>query len=295
MQRPLPPLRSLQAFEAVVRYGGVSAAAARLGVTHGAVSKQVTALERLIGKRLFEGRPGAAVPTREAAAFARDLTVAFERMERAARTFTATEAGAGALTVLAPATFAMHWLMPRLRARGPLDGALRVRTTQTGEDWRGFDFDLAIRRDFEEADGLVARPLFAETLSLVARPDVGEALARRGRSGLAGATFLASESRPRELERWLVTAGVDVGQDHAPSTLVFDHFYVLLQAALDGLGPAVAPLAVLEREIAAGRLVVPFPDLTVGGGTYSIVTRTSAGPSRAVDAAVAWFVGEAGG
>lgn len=271
MTGQIPSLRALQAFEAVVRCGGVSLAANELGVTHGAVSKQLAGLEQSIGRRLFERRSGLLRPTPEARDFARELSAGFDGITRAARTFGQGSAAKSELVVLAPATFAMHWLLPRLPPISSSGRTIRVQTTQTGEDWRAFRFDVAIQRDVGKAPGYVVEPLLTETLSLIARPDVARTISERSLFAGEPPTFLTSDSRQGELERWLAAAGAPL--DRPTRTRTFNHFYVLLQAVLDGLGPAVGPVDTLAREIDAKRLIVPLPAITVTGATYYIIAR----------------------
>src|SRR5260370_20696419 len=53
MLRRLPPLNALKAFEAAARSESITRAAEELGVTQGAVSQQVKALEATLGVKLF--------------------------------------------------------------------------------------------------------------------------------------------------------------------------------------------------------------------------------------------------
>lgn len=276
----VPSLRALQAFEAVVRCGGVSLAADELGVTHGAVSKQIAGLEQSIGRRLFERGSGALRPTREARDFARELSTGFGGISRAAHAFSQRTGVASELIVLAPATFAMHWLLPRLPPFSANGRTIRVQTTQTGEDWRNFQFDIAIQRDVSALSGYVVEPVLTETLSLIARPDVARTITKRSLFDADSHPFLASDSRPGELERWLSAAGTPAGR--APRARVFNHFYVLLQAVLDGLGPAVGPVNILAREIEAGRLSVPLPSISVTGATFYTIMKEHSGSESEV-------------
>src|SRR5215475_1079412 len=80
--RRLPPLNALRAFEACARLGSTVAAAAELGVTHGAISKQVAILERWVGVPLFERGGGRLQPTPEAARYAAAVASALDLVER---------------------------------------------------------------------------------------------------------------------------------------------------------------------------------------------------------------------
>src|SRR6185295_11793037 len=60
--RSMPPLETLRAFEVAARSGSFSAAAEKLNLTHGAVSRQIAKLEAWLGLKVFDrGARGAAV------------------------------------------------------------------------------------------------------------------------------------------------------------------------------------------------------------------------------------------
>lgn len=289
MKTGLPPLRALRAFEAVVRCGSVTAAAEDLGVTHGAVSKQVAQLEDWYGARLFRRTAAGIRPSPETLAFAREVGDAFDRLRRASESFAGSTSGEQELRILAPATFAMQWLVPRLSSfRNPRnDAPVRVQTSQTTENWQKFSFDVAMRRNFEPTTGYWAVPFLEETLTLMAPPAMGHDLRERGLKSLSDFTLLSSDTRSQELERWLEAAGLPSSGRHRQQR--FGHFYVLLQAMLNGFGPAVAPLPVLAGEIMAGRLVIPFPEVSISGVIYSAVVPEVNRGRTDVEAFVRWI------
>jgi LysR family glycine cleavage system transcriptional activator len=71
---------------------------------------------------------------------------------------------------------------------------------------------------------------------------------------------------PRLWQDWLAVAG-HAGLK-APSSLTFDHFYLTIQAAVDGLGVAMGPTALVADDLAAGRLVAPFPAVSLPARSY---------------------------
>ena len=289
MKAGLPSLKALRAFEAVIRCGSVTAAAEDLGVTHGAVSKQVTQLEQWFGRRLFQRTAAGIRPAPESLEFAREIGEAFYRMRRASEALAGAGSDEREMQVLAPATFAMQWLVPRLSGfRNPQsDAPVRVQTSQTTDKWQKFPFDVAIRRDFAPIRGYRAAAFLEETLTLVAPPAVGRALQEEGLAGLSKVTLLSSDTRPEELERWLTAAGLDpVGRYRRQH---FGHFYILLQAMLNGFGPAVGPLPILANEVMAGRLVIPFPEIVIPGVVYSAVVPEASETRSDVDAFVRWI------
>ena len=149
--RRLPPLNALRIFEVAPRTGSYVEAGVELGLTHGAVSRQIASLEDCLGQRLFVrvGRRMAATPA--ARAFASEVTLAFDRIVAGAEAVGKPSAR-HVLRVSAPATFAMRWLIPRLErfhAEHP-DVEVTVTTTTTlYDDLRG-GFDVAVRRGTAE-------------------------------------------------------------------------------------------------------------------------------------------------
>ena len=79
-------------------------------------------------------------------------------------------------------------------------------------------------------------------------------------------TLLHVATMPRLWNDWLRAAGAtEVDQAAA---LTFDHFYLAVQAALDGLGVAMGPTALVADDRAAGRLITPFPDVSLPARSY---------------------------
>src|ERR1700684_2000790 len=152
MRRPLP-LTAWRVFEVAARTGNYAAAGAELGLTHGAVSRQIAAIERWLGQRLFvrTGRRMTATPA--ARAFAAEVSLSSDRVLTAAEACGRLDARR-ILRVSAPTTFAMRWLIPRLdrfhTERPEIDVAVTTATT-LHDELRG-GFDVAIRRGSAEQD-----------------------------------------------------------------------------------------------------------------------------------------------
>jgi LysR family glycine cleavage system transcriptional activator len=113
MTRKLPPLGGLRAFEAAARHSSFAAAAAELGVTPGAVSQQVKALEDHLGVILFERRPQSLVLTAAGRGYAAPLSDAFDAIAAATRRLVPARRRT-VLTLVMPTVFAVGWLLPRL-------------------------------------------------------------------------------------------------------------------------------------------------------------------------------------
>ena len=145
--RRLPPLNALRVFEVAARTGSYAEAATQLGVTHGAVSRQIAALESWLGQRLFtkDGRRMVATPM--ASVFAAEVGLSLDRLAVAAAACGRPNARR-ILRVSAPTSFAMRWLIPRLNRYHAEHPHVEVAVTTVStvlEELRG-GVDVAIRR-----------------------------------------------------------------------------------------------------------------------------------------------------
>ena len=246
MKPPAPalPLKALQAFEATMRLGGVGRAAERLGVTHGAVSRQIGLLQRTLGHALFEGPRNARRPTAEAEQLWNDIAPAFAALEQAV--VCRTRAGRR-LRVSCLSTLAARWLIPRLPDFAAANPGVVIELT---ESYAPLDrslggADLAIRMlapDTPCPEGLEATPFMDNAIGMVMAP--------------AGAPDirLISRSHPTAWANWTALGGHAAPVD---GPVEFDHQQTMIEAAAAGLGAAVAQRPRVEAPHAAGRLSAP--------------------------------------
>ena len=263
--RPLPPLNALRVFEVAARTGSYSAAATELGLTHGAVSRQVGVLERWLGQRLFArvGRRMVATPVAEA--FAAEVSASFDRLATAAETC-GRPGARRLLRVSAPTSFAMRWLIPRLKGfhrQHPSTEVVVTTVPTRHEELRG-GFDVAIRRGLAGAGAWPnyrATPVLDDADTLIMSPALFARRPIHAPADIEGHTFLASETRPGDWVDWLEAAGLShlAGRPRQ----VFDHFFVTRQAVEDGLGLGIGHLPMLDIDIATGRLMTPLPQIRV--------------------------------
>ncbi|MDI3469050.1 MAG: Transcriptional regulator, LysR family [Pseudolabrys sp.] len=128
------PLVALRAFASAARAGALTLAAKELGVTHGAISKQITSLENWLGQKLFmrEGRRLVLTPYGQILADKLDESI---NDIRGACEYVRRQKSRSVVSVEAPATFAMYWLLPRLvefESENP-NIAVWMATRQTGQ------------------------------------------------------------------------------------------------------------------------------------------------------------------
>jgi DNA-binding transcriptional LysR family regulator len=274
MDAPATASHALRVFEVAARTDSYAAAAAELGLTHGAVSRQVAALEAWLGQKLFrrDGRRMVATPI--AAMFADEVAHAFDRVSRAAEACGRPTARR-ILRVSAPTSFAMRWLIPQLdrfHADHPHVEVVVSTVSTILEDFRG-GFDVAIRRGVAREGAWPhhrAVPVLDDVDTLIASPVLLERRPIRRPTDIEGHVLLASETRPGDWIDWLDAAGLPNLAGHPRQ--VFDHFFVTRQAVEDGLGIGIGPLPMLSIDIAAGKLATPLPEIRVRRTGYVAVT-----------------------
>jgi DNA-binding transcriptional LysR family regulator len=285
-KRSLPPLKALVALEAVVRHGGVTTAADELCVTHGAISKHLASLEDWLGTPLFLDNRRRMVPTAAALTLADGVGTALAAIEQSLDAVRPTQHAVAdtVFQIVAPATFAMHWLIPRLPdlSRSGTTLKIRVRPTHTLENWRELSWDVAIRSDAARPADLTAIPLFRDTLGLLAAPGLYDR-----HCDLRKITFLESETRPGELDDWLAVAGLQ--RSEAATIESFEHNYIALEAALSGHGAVVAPLRVVAGQIERGTLIQLAPDKVTAGPLFTALFDPRGGNDRPARTLIAWL------
>ncbi|MDR3498296.1 MAG: transcriptional regulator GcvA [Parvibaculum sp.] len=294
-RRALPPLGGLRAFEAAARLGSVTAAAEELFVTHGAVSRHIKAIEDWAGAALFD-RVGRRLKLTEAGRLYRDaLAVALDGIAAASARLKESGRKTTALTVNALPTLAMRWLLPRLASfqkRLP-EVELRLVTSDepVGKLAQG-SFHVAIRRELTPwPKGLVGAPFLAEREIPVCSPKLQKMLKIKTPADLARATLLHADTRPGAWARWLGEAGAADVEARAGRQR-FDHFYLALQAASDGLGVALGPLPIVNDDLAAGRLIAPLKGPALPSRAYCWIVPERLAADPAVAAFCAWLEAE---
>jgi LysR family transcriptional regulator, glycine cleavage system transcriptional activator len=284
-RRSLPPLNALRAFEAAARLGSFKDAASELAVTHGAVSRHVRLLEDWLGPpALFRrlNRRVALTPT--GAALLAETRPALDRLAAAAERHQARGGAAppAVLHVNALATFSLRWLLPRLagfRHRHP-EIEVRLSTSIEPVDALSEPYDLIIRGGPDTFYGFTCHPFLTERRLPVCSPALLEHLPLDEVTDLRAHTFIHTSTLPRVWPDWLSIAGAPDLEPAASLTL--DHFYLTLQAALDGLGVAMGPTALVADDLASGRLVAPFPGVTLPTrGYHAYLPDTRAGDRSA--------------
>ena len=267
MTATLPPLTALRAFEATVRLGSVTAAAAELHVTHGAISRQLQALEQAAGVTLLERVGRGLAPTPAGRQLQQSASAAFEQL-RAGWAAVQPRPADGPLVLGCPGSVLARWMIPRLQSlQQALPGLTLHLAPVEGElhpALPGLDAVLLLGQPPWPADWAV-QPLAAERIGPVFSPALpaARALRQAAPSALLTQTLLHTTSRPQAWPSWagahqLPGSELQLGQG-------FAHLYYLLEAASAGLGVAIAPQQLVADDLAQGRLLAPWGFTDTGG------------------------------
>lgn len=283
--RPLPPLSTLRSFEATARLGSVTKAAEELGRTHGAVSRQLRALQVALGFPLFDKVGTGLRANRSGLALLRVVGGAFDDLEREWERLR-SEARGPALHVACSATFAMRWMVPRLPDfyRSHPDMRLRLSMT-TAQELRHEGADLVIawdRSSYPAADRARAVHLAEVAFGPVCAP--GYRVARSARR-IAFETRIAHDFTSRSWDGWCERERVVPAFERE---VRFPHTHLCIEAALGGLGVAIAEKRLVEDDLAAGRLVAPAGFAAFEDGLAAIPASERAG-SPAAARFLAWL------
>jgi DNA-binding transcriptional LysR family regulator len=289
--RRLPPLNALRAFEACARLGSTVAAAAELGVTHGAISKQVALLERWVGLSLFERGGGRLAPTPEAARYAAALASALELVERSTEVLRATGTDLPRLVRLTTTgSVASLWLVPRLAAFRAANPGVEVWVSDSRELvplGRPGGPELALRLGRGPWAGVRAEPLMTDEAVVVAAPSVAARL--RAPEDLARVTLLHDEDPRLSWQLWLEAAGLGRPAWGHRGPRLADGALVL-QAARAGQGAALTRRRLASALLRTGALVQPFPTRVPLGPSYWLVLPPRGTPlSPAARALAGWL------
>jgi LysR family glycine cleavage system transcriptional activator len=290
--RPLPPLASVRVFEAAARHRNFTKAAEELGMTQAAVSYQVKLLEDRLGTPLFLRLPRNVELTDAGARLAPAVGQALDLLAAA---FSAVrDDSQSVLTISSTHTFASNWLAPRLGGFQLAHPDIAVRLDVSGRlvDFLREDIDIGLRIGRGEWPGVRAHLLMPWRYAAFCSPDL---LARFGGVETPADLLrlpLISADDPA-WARWFAAAGVDTAGLAQRPGLRMDVQQIEGNAAIAGQGVALLMPELWRGEIAAGRLVQPFPIAPTDEGGVWLVYPDHKRNSPKVRAFRDWVLAEA--
>lgn len=264
---------ALRALEAAVRLRSYSKAARELNVTHGAVSHQIRRLQQELGVSLFQRRGNGMEPLPEAAKLAVSVTAALALLRRAVE----EAGGAGTLAPLVLCVeqgLARKWLTSHLGRMCEIVGLrdLDIRLENRLADFVGDGVDAAIRFGDGNWPGFDVSPLTKVSLFPVCGPQLLEQYAVRQLSDLYSSPLLRHTHPLWSWPSWFRSLGLAPPSDRG---VMFDDSSLMLDAAAQGLGVALARSNLVQSDLAAGRLVRPLPDEVECASGYFLVWKSS--------------------
>lgn len=284
MRRKIPSHSALMAFEAAARHGSFARAADELTLTEGAISRQIGRLEAFLGVTLFERVGNRVRLLPNGARYAAQVRVSLDRLERDSQYLMGQPSDGASIDIATIPTFATRWLIPRLARFRDLHPNIIVHLAQRMEPFvlAGSGFDAAIHFEHPAWTGMRTHRLLHETLVPVCHP----ALLGKGEGALSLDELprLHRRQNPDAWERYALETGIVLTNPAVGAR--YDLHSMQIEAALAGLGVALVPRLYIEKELAEGRLIAPWPDGQSISKTFCLILPE---PIRLSDAPIQVF------
>ncbi|MCU4119040.1 transcriptional regulator GcvA [Variovorax sp. N23] len=268
----LPSLAALRTFEAAARHMSFTKAAEELHLTQSAVSRQIRTMEEYLGVLLFQRVKQRLVLTEVGRSYLIEIRSALEQMQEATVNLLAHRGRGGMLVLATPPAFATKWLIPRLADFYKLNPQIVINLVTRAKpfDFSTESIDAAIHYGNNDWPGVLSDRLMGDDVDIVCslsyanvRPPI------RNAKDLALHVLLQQSTRPHLWHDWMETRGVS--PYNAWSGPRFEHFYMMMQAAIGGLGIALLPRMLVKDDLAEGRLIVPFDGSHKSRDAYCLV------------------------
>ena len=294
MKRPLPPLNSIRAFESAARHLNFSRAAEELGVTQGAISKQILTLEDFIGTKLFERLPGGMELTTEGRYIRNAVSPVFEQLGQTFSRYSRRPPRSNIFRLSTVGSFAAQFIVPRLDkfAADLPHLELELLTSSRLVDFAREEIDLSVRYGAGGWEDVIYQKLVDGRLVPVCSPELLPANYATTDAG----SLMQRHRRIQIFTRnewcsWFDKTGID----HEPldSPFIIEEFVVALKAVLAGQGLGLMPDLLVNELVQSGRLV-RFAETDLDWNqTFYIVHGPNADKRPHVKDVMAWLRAEA--
>jgi LysR family transcriptional regulator, glycine cleavage system transcriptional activator len=292
MARALPNLDWLRVFAAAAETQSFALAAMQLGVTPGAVSQRIKALEGFLGLELFQRRPQGVEMTDAGRRYAQRVVPALEQLAAATRQIRAAPAPKAVRLTILPA-LAQLWLGSRMERFHKIHAnrTVEIWADATVVDLRTANFDLAIRYGRPPFPGCDHIPLLFDELVPVASPTL-VAASRANSLGLpTGAPLMLDTYWQSDFDDWLASIG-----EQRPARLetrIFSLYSMAVEATLQGQGFMIGHMALIGDLLREGRLQQLSAKRMPAANQFYLVTRSDEPLSDAADIFARWILEEA--
>jgi LysR family glycine cleavage system transcriptional activator len=284
-------LNALKAFEAAARSESFTRAAEELSVTQGAVSHQVKALEETLGLKLFHRERQRLMITEAGREYLSVVRDALDRIALGTERLLNRQSS-GVLTVSTSPDFAAKWLVNRLGRFAEKYPSIDLRVSASTQyvDFAREDVDVAIRHGDGSWPGLDVVRLYPERLFPVCSPKLVSGRNRITKAADLQKFPLLRLEDAKNWKRLFEAAGIAGPVGPGP---VLNRASMLIDAAIDGQGVALARTALAAWDLINGRLVRPIDVSLRMANTYWIVCPKAASNVPKIATFRDWVLAEA--
>ncbi|QLE85017.1 transcriptional regulator GcvA [Shewanella sp. Scap07] len=269
MSYTLPPMTTLRVFEAAARHQSFSLAAKELFLTHGAISKQIKQLENDLGCALFTRQHRQVSLTTAGQRYLLQIQAALATISRATTDIRTAGTDNQSLSINVLPSLTINWLIPRMEEFKQRYPHLYVDLSigDFNVDFNQHRYDIAIRSVTSAPQGCQYVKLMDEDLCLVCSPQLATTL--HSLNDINSLTLLKHTTRPELWPLWSKQVGVTLNND---KKFGMEHFYMLSQAAVSGMGIALIPRFFIEQQLSDGSLVIPFDNHFTSPYSYYVLS-----------------------
>lgn len=293
MRRKIPATQALLCFEAAARHESFTRAAHELSLTQSAISRQITALEELVGMALFRRTRHGVALTQAGMRYATQVAARLRGLEQDTLDLMSTRGHGGAVQLASVPTFAARWLLPRLPSfhAQHANTIVHIDTRTRPFLFNDTPFDAAIFAGTElqvrHWAGTHCQALMPEEVIAVCSPALLRGRPQLDAPELAELPLLQQSTRPDSWQSWFSAQGVEAPNAFAGPR--YEQFSMASSAAACGMGVALVPRLLIEAELARGELVLAHPAPLPGERHYYLVTPENAEPGPAVAQFSRWL------
>ena len=282
-------LKAIKTFQITAKRTSFAVAADELCITPSAVSHQIKTLETQLGLPLFSRSARALALTDAGARYLEQIDDLFMRLESVTEQLRARY-GRNSVRLHVPAYFASEMLLPRLSEFSQLHAGIDLRIDTSGGGGRNHvaEADISVVVGTGPWNGLVAHPLFAQTMVPACSPELLAEKPVRLYEDLNAHTLLVHEARRDDWDRWASAVGM---KELRPAQIVrIDSMSAATRAAEKKIGIALLPAELSRRKFTAGRLVRVFDDELVTQENYTLLIRNEDENRDDIRALCAWLI-----
>jgi LysR family transcriptional regulator, glycine cleavage system transcriptional activator len=287
----IPSVGGLTSFVAAAQHGSFTRAAGELNLTQGAVSRQIRDIESHLGIRLFERIRQRVVLTEAGKFYLSQVKKALEDLADATQQV-AAYCNSTTLNIVAPPTFAAHWLVPRLSEFQNRNPAIMVRLTtrQSPMDFATEPFDAAVFHGSPHLPGTISHFLMEQHIIAVCSPRLNASRAIRTAADVVKYPLLHKIGKPGRWIEWMAKAGVMM--DGPLPGHAYQSFAMIAQAAMAGLGIALVPRYLIEDELADKRLEIVASEFVDMRASYYLFLPEARAGASVVQAFAKWLMAD---